>query len=123
MAKKIGVLSDTHSHLDEKVFTYFEDCDEIWHGGDIGTLKLADELAAFKPLRACYGNIDGQEIRAAHPLNNRFEIEGLKVLITHICGKPGRYNARVKKCTTKNLNIYISIPEQWVRSAIIKCGR
>lgn len=97
MAKKIGVISDTHSYLDPKVFKHFEDCDEIWHGGDIGSLEVSDALAEFKPLKACYGNIDGQEIRAVHPLNNRFEVDGLKVLITHICGKPGRYNARVKK--------------------------
>jgi len=49
---RIGLLSDTHSYLDEKVFKYFEECDEIWHAGDIGTIKLADQLEAFKPLRA-----------------------------------------------------------------------
>jgi len=94
---KIGVISDTHSYLDPKVFEHFADCDEIWHGGDIGKKKVSDDLENFKPLRGCYGNIDGQEIRAIHPLNNRFEVDGMKVLITHICGKPGRYTARVKE--------------------------
>jgi len=94
---KIGVISDTHSYLDPKVLEHFADCDEIWHGGDIGDLKVTDELEELTTLRACYGNIDGAGIRAVYPLNNRFEAGGLKVLITHICGKPGRYNKRVKE--------------------------
>ncbi|MEL6923641.1 MAG: metallophosphoesterase family protein [Bacteroidota bacterium] len=95
--KKIGLLSDTHSFLDPAVFDYFSECDEVWHGGDIGQVEVADQLEAFKPFRAVYGNIDGNEIRQRYPLNLNFEIEGLKVFITHIGGYPGRYNARVRK--------------------------
>ena len=57
--KRIGIISDTHGYLDDQVFKHFENCDEIWHAGDFGTLELADSLAAFKPLRGVYGNIDG----------------------------------------------------------------
>ena len=60
---RIGLLSDTHAYWDEKYLEYFEPCDEIWHAGDIGSLEVAEKLAAFRPLRAVYGNIDGQEIR------------------------------------------------------------
>ena len=60
---KIGLISDTHSFLDEAVFKHFENCDEIWHAGDFGNMALVDKLAAFKPLRGVYGNIDGKEIR------------------------------------------------------------
>ena len=60
---KIGLLSDTHGHLDPKVFQYFQECDEIWHAGDIGTVETLDQLKSFKPVRAVYGNIDGQDIR------------------------------------------------------------
>jgi len=94
---KIGLLSDTHSYLDPKVFDYFQDCDEIWHGGDVGDESLLDELEAFKPLRGVYGNIDDTAVRRRLPLNLDFEVEGLRVFITHIGGYPGRYTPRVRK--------------------------
>ncbi len=99
---KIGLISDTHGFLDPKVLEYFKDCDEIWHAGDFGTLQLSDELAAFKPLRGVYGNIDGKDIRMVHPLHNRFEIEGMKVWMTHIGGYPGRFNPALKKELAEN---------------------
>lgn len=106
--KRIGLLSDTHSYLDPSLFDYFENCDEIWHAGDIGTLDLLEELEAFKPIRAVYGNIDNAKIRAACPLNQFFIIEGLKVFMTHIGGYPGRYTARVKKLLIEHPpNLYI----------------
>lgn len=92
---KIGLLSDTHGHLDRKVFKYFENCDEIWHAGDIGTVQVYDQLAAFKPLKAVYGNIDGQDIRILCPEHQRFECGGLSILITHIGGYPPRYNKNI----------------------------
>jgi len=49
---KIGLLSDTHSFLDKKVFEHFKDCDEIWHAGDIGDIDVADQLENFKKFRA-----------------------------------------------------------------------
>lgn len=95
--KKIGLLSDTHSYLDKKIFKYFEDVDEIWHAGDIGDRKVMDGLEAFKPTKAVYGNIDTGDVRHDYPLNQRFDCEGLDVWITHIGGYPGRYNKRVTK--------------------------
>ncbi len=95
--KRIGLLSDTHGYLDDSVFQYFAECDEIWHAGDFGTLELSDRLAAFKPLLGVYGNIDGQDIRTVHPENQFFECEGMKVWMTHIGGYPGRYPAKIKE--------------------------
>ena len=92
---KIGLLSDTHGWLDERVFHYFEDCDEVWHAGDIGTLVVIEQLAAFKPIRAVHGNIDGQDIRMTYPQDQHFECEGLQVWMTHIGGKPPRYTPTV----------------------------
>lgn len=94
--KKIGLLSDTHSYFDEKIYQYFSEVDEIWHAGDIGSMEVVEKLEAFKPLKAVYGNIDNATIRAAFPLNNVFRCEEVKVWITHIGGYPGRYNKRVK---------------------------
>ena len=100
--KRIGLLSDTHSHLDEEVFKYFEECDEIWHAGDIGDISVADTLEAFKPFRAVYGNIDDAKVRRAFPLNLRFECEGVDVFMTHIGGYPGRYKPRVREILYAN---------------------
>lgn len=97
---KIGLLSDTHGFLDDRVFTYFADCDEVWHAGDFGTLEVADRLRAFKPLRGVYGNIDGAQIRAEMPLDLRFQCDGVPVFMTHIGGYPGRYNPRVRLILT-----------------------
>lgn len=93
--KKIGLLSDTHGYWDNRYEEYFADCDEIWHSGDIGSLELVAKFAAFKPFRAVYGNIDGQEIRQLYPKVNRFMIEDTDVLMTHIGGYPGRYEPEV----------------------------
>ena len=35
-------------------------------------MEVAQKLAAFRPFRAVYGNIDGQEIRRMFPQVNRF---------------------------------------------------
>ncbi len=94
--KRIGLISDTHSYLDDKVFKHFENCDEIWHAGDFGTLELADSLSAFKPLRGVYGNIDGKDVRAVYPEHNRFMCEQVDVWITHIGGYPDKYNPKIK---------------------------
>lgn len=99
---KIGLISDTHGYLDEKVFEYFKDCDEIWHAGDFGTLEISEKLSAFKPLRGVYGNIDGQDIRLIHPLHEKFEIEGMRVWMTHIGGYPDHYNPVIRKELTEN---------------------
>ena len=69
---RIGLLSDTHGYWDDRYLTYFEPCDEIWHAGDIGSLDVARRLAGFRPLRAVYGNIDGQELRRLFPQTLRF---------------------------------------------------
>lgn len=91
--KKIGLLSDTHGDLDPKIFHYFKEVDEIWHGGDVGSLEVIEKLRKFKPLRGVYGNIDDQKIRQELPLFDVFHCEEIKVLITHIAGKPGKYTS------------------------------
>jgi uncharacterized protein len=100
--RRIGLLSDTHSHLEPAVFTYFGECDEIWHAGDFGSVELSDQLAAFKPLRGAYGNIDDHRLRAIHPLHNRFTCEGLDIWITHIGGYPNHYNPALRPLLKQN---------------------
>lgn len=95
---KIGLISDTHGYLDERILHHLSTCDEIWHAGDIGSESVIEELECFckennnKTLRLVYGNIDDHKIRLAAPLFNRFKCEEVEVLITHIAGKPGKYS-------------------------------
>lgn len=95
--KRILLLSDTHSHIDDRILHYAGQADEIWHAGDIGNLKVTDELQKLKPLKAVYGNIDNAEIRKEFPLNNRFMCEDIDVWITHIGGYPGKYSPAIRE--------------------------
>lgn len=105
---RIGLLSDTHGWLDPAVFDYFAECDEVWHAGDIGTMDVLEQLEAFRPVRAVYGNIDDAQIRTATAENQIFTLEGLSVVMTHIGGYPGRYNARVRELLdTHQPDLYI----------------
>lgn len=91
---RIGLLSDTHSYLDPKIFTHFDACDELWHAGDVGDLAIVEQLQAFRPLRIVSGNIDNET--STLPPNQRFSIEGLDIWITHIGGAPPKYNPQVR---------------------------
>ena len=93
---RIGLLSDTHSYWDDKYVKHFEECDEVWHAGDIGSMEIVRRFQAFKPFRAVYGNIDGQDIRRMFPQTLRFTIEGAEVLMKHIGGYPGNYDASIR---------------------------
>lgn len=98
--KRIGIISDTHSHWDDRYLKYFEECDEIWHAGDIGSTEIIDRLAApfagkQRILRAVKGNADGGVLRRMFPELLRFHCEEVEVLMKHIGGYPGRYDRSV----------------------------
>jgi putative phosphoesterase len=94
---KIGLISDTHGHFEPSIASYFKNVDQIWHAGDIGTLSVLEELVKIKPVKAVFGNIDGQEIRNVCPEYLGFTIEGVSVLLIHIAGGVGRYNPQVNR--------------------------
>ena len=94
--KRIGILSDTHSWWDDKYVQYFTGCDEIWHAGDIGDEAVIDRLEGVAPVRAVYGNCDGGMMRRRFKEVECFEVEGVKVWMTHIGGYPGKYAPGVK---------------------------
>ena len=94
--KRIGILSDTHGLLDERIFEHFSQVDEIWHTGDWGSMEVVNRLQKFKPVRGVWGNIDGYDIRGIFPKHNRFMCEDVDVWLTHIGGYPGKYDANVK---------------------------
>jgi putative phosphoesterase len=106
---KIGLLSDTHSYIDEKVLNFFKDCDEIWHAGDIGDSSVFDTLESMFKVRAVYGNIDNHEIRTFIPEFQIFTIENYKVVMTHIGGYPNKYAPKIKDLLqVKKPNLFIS---------------
>lgn len=93
---KIGIISDTHSCWDDRFETYFADCDEVWHAGDIGGTEVADRFEAMRPVfRAVHGNIDDDKLRARYPELLRFKVGSIEVLMTHIGGYPGRYDRSI----------------------------
>lgn len=96
---RIGLISDTHNSLDEAVFEYFQNCDEIWHAGDFGSIAIANRLKEKTglPLRGVYGNIDGYDVRSVYPQKLVWNCEDVKVYMTHIGGYPGRYAPGVKQ--------------------------
>ena len=95
--KKILLLSDSHGYMGEEILKHIRSCDEVWHAGDIGDPTVTDAIKKLKPLRAVYGNIDGAEARSEFPLHQKFQIEGVKVWITHIGGYPNRYSKNVRE--------------------------
>lgn len=94
--KRIGVLSDTHSHWDDRYLLHFADCDEIWHAGDIGSPLVIERLAGHCTVRAVCGNIDGRDLRLRFGEVLRFKVEECNVLMTHIGGYPGRYSPAIR---------------------------
>jgi uncharacterized protein len=94
---RIGLISDTHSYLDNAVFEHFANVDEIWHGGDFGSIEVIEKLQVFKPLKGVYGNIDDGKIRTDFPEILFFMCEEVKVMIKHIGGYPPKYNTETKK--------------------------
>ena len=100
--KKILLISDTHGYIDDRIIQYAKQSDETWHAGDIGELKVTDELKKVTTLRAVHGNIDNNKIRAEYPENLRFQIEEMKIWITHIGGYPNKYNQRIRQEINSN---------------------
>lgn len=100
--KRIGILSDTHSCWDDRFALHFAQCDEVWHAGDIGCIDVVEKLQDIVPVvRAVRGNIDHGMVSRKCPESLEFEVEGVRVLLTHIGGYPGKYSpgmlARLKE--------------------------
>lgn len=100
--KYIGLISDTHGVFDAPFKEFLAPVDEVWHAGDFGGgMQLAEQLTHFKPLTGVAGNCDNYNLRYIHPLHRFFECEGIKILMTHVGGYPGRYDVRAKELIDK----------------------
>ena len=106
--KKISLLSDTHSILDERFIPHLKNSDEIWHAGDIGSLDVYDKLTKLSDVKAVYGNIDNHKIRIGLKSELFFKCEGVNIYMTHIGGYPGKYSKGIKEKIEKtNPNVFI----------------
>lgn len=94
---RIGLISDTHGYMDDRILHHLKGVDEIWHAGDIGDLSVTDALMSVAPMRVVYGNIDGAKLRAEFPLHQRFRLEEMRIWMTHIGGPVGRYDYRIRE--------------------------
>lgn len=97
--KRIGVISDTHGYIDDRILHHLSSCDEVWHAGDIGSLEVTDQISKVSHLRAVYGNIDDANVRREFRETISFTCEGAHIIMTHIAGRPGKY--------PKDLNMYL----------------
>lgn len=106
--KKILLISDTHSYINDQILKYVKQADEVWHAGDVGKIDVLDQIEKIKPLRGVYGNIDNHEVRAILPEFLTITIGNQKVLMTHIGGKPYKYPAKVSEVIkTEKPDIFI----------------
>ena len=87
----IGILSDTHGYFHPALPEYLSEVDLIVHAGDVGDPAIVDRLETLAPVRAVWGNIDGPALRRRVPEHQRFEASGLSFWMTHIAGRPGRW--------------------------------
>lgn len=103
--KRIGIISDTHGTFDDALKLFLADVDEIWHAGDIGSIECAEQIAAFKPLKAVFGNIDNSSVRYHYSEFAYFKCEEVTVLMTHIGGYPRHYHPKalqkIQECKPK----------------------
>lgn len=94
----IGVISDTHGTWDKAFEEFLAPVDEIWHAGDWGgDEQFYKRLEAFKPVKGVIGNIDGYPARNHFPKYQDFDADGMRVLMMHIGGYPGRYNPEARR--------------------------
>ena len=90
--KKVLVISDTHSYIDDRIIKYASEADYVIHAGDVGSFDVIQKLNSVSKLLFVYGNIDGNEIRSESNKFEFFKINDLKILLTHISGKTPKYN-------------------------------
>lgn len=101
--KRIGILSDTHGCWDDRYALHFSDCDEVWHAGDIGDYAIIERLRDIVPVvRAVSGNIDHGMVRRKCNELEIFQVEEVKVLLTHIGGYPGKWSKGMKNLLKEN---------------------
>ena len=117
---RIGIVSDTHGLLRPEVLDAFAHVDHILHAGDIGSMRVLEQLQTIAPVTAVRGNVDvdlprvdqpaaetaaGGGSDTCSPLGHdilRVTIEGLKILLTHVLPRPGAPSEEVMESLAKD---------------------
>ncbi len=88
IATTIGLISDTHFPLRCEVlpptlFDVLQGVDLILHGGDVGELRVLDQLSALAPVIAVHGNDDTAEAQRELPYQQIITVGGRRILLWH----------------------------------------
>jgi uncharacterized protein len=100
---RLLLLADTHvprraRDLPAQVWTEVERADVVVHAGDWVVPELLDELVTRSArLVACWGNNDGDELRARLPERADVNLEGLRFTVTHEAGASAGREARMSR--------------------------
>jgi uncharacterized protein len=106
------ILSDTHvpqraRDLPEEVWDAVVAADVVIHAGDWNDGHLHDALASTaRRLIGCYGNNDGDRLRARLPRVARVELEGVRFAVVHETG-PSR--GREARCDAAYPNVDVLV--------------
>jgi len=101
---KIGIISDTHGYLDEKIAELFAGVDHILHAGDIGLPWLILKLEEIAPVTAVLGNNDvGMDFKETEII----ELAGRKFLINHIVDMAAPDDAINRRIIRENPDVVV----------------
>lgn len=83
MAKRIGVISDTHGLLREEALARLEGCDLIIHAGDVGDPGVLEDLGQIAEVIAVRGNVDAGLWTEDLPLTEHVTVEDRHICVVH----------------------------------------
>ncbi|MFH1761987.1 MAG: YfcE family phosphodiesterase [bacterium] len=104
---QLGIISDSHNSIPDKVFTCFENTDHILHAGDICTRGILTDLRALAPVTAALGNCDEYPLLSELRKIVITEFCGIKILLLHIFHP--RHSVKNMMGTIRDNNINIVI--------------
>ena len=91
----LGVIADTHGHLDQESLEILAGSDLILHAGDIGCESVLDRLRSVAPVVAVTGNGD-EGLYHRYPWDQRIEVGGFRILLCHWYDNHGRIHPKIE---------------------------
>jgi uncharacterized protein len=92
----IGVISDTHGRFDPKIPGIFKSVSHILHAGDIGNLRVLQELKRIASVTAVFGNVDEGNVPPGVDEEKTLQLCGLRIFMIHILGSPQHLHRAVQ---------------------------
>jgi putative phosphoesterase len=88
LAGAAGLVSDTHlperlDALPPALFDALAGVDLVLHAGDVGELRVLDELSAVAPVVAVHGNDDTPESQRELPYQQVVTLAGQRIVLSH----------------------------------------